>query len=112
MNSSNNIQNISQFIEVIKAFEGQIDNRPSHNFVFRGQADGSKDLLPKIYRAEYSDLRPSDEKAIIRRFTQQACQYVTDANPDADYLRWMGYAQHFCVPTRLLDWSLNPLIAL
>jgi hypothetical protein len=78
---------------------------------FRGQANSSWTLQPSIYR--FSGFQ--------RYQTVNYERHVLDAKPPAplpplthtEYpLEWLMVSQHYGVPTRLLDWSTDILIAL
>lgn len=75
---------------------------------FRGHADAGWKLTPKLYRPEY---RGADENEIRHEFKSRALQLIQGRLP-ADEWEWYFLMQHYGVPTRLLDWTENPLIAI
>lgn len=81
--------------------------------IYRGVKDESYLLKPEIgrYKKKGSSL-PIDEKeerTILRLFKDQAIPYLT-FRPETEW-EWLAIARHHGVPTRLLDWTRNPLIA-
>jgi len=85
------------------------DQHGSAHWLFRGVADAAKhQLTPKIGRnpARYS---VAAEKVLFAIFRRRAPQFISTATlTDWDLL---AIAQHHGLPTRLLDWTKNPLIA-
>jgi hypothetical protein len=80
---------------------------------FRGHDDFSYKLAPSLFRHP-TKTQPKDvfslEKDLFSRFKQRSIPFLQEpAGSDLDYLFVM---QHFGVPTRLLDWTENPFIAL
>lgn len=74
---------------------------------YRGHGKDSWPLLPAFYR--YNPPRRS-EHALLTKFRQSATMLVE--RPASDSFDWMFLMQHYGVPTRLLDWSESPLVAL
>jgi hypothetical protein len=93
-----------------------IEDRQSqapHSLWYRGCGSASHSLLPSLYRhpkmktAEtFADL----EKQLMTRFRQRSIPYHNRSL--ADDWDALFFMQHYGVPTRLLDWTENPLIAL
>jgi len=80
-------------------------------YFFRGISNEEYELTPKIGRQKNNIFGyHSKEENIFKRFKNQARQYLS-FTPENDW-EWLVIAQHHGLPTRLLDWSSNPLVAL
>ncbi len=75
---------------------------------FRGQKCWQWGLSPKLYRKPY---RGADENEIRLEFQSQGIQPIPGRTP-SDKWDWYFLMQHHNVPTRLLDWTENSLVAL
>lgn len=87
-------------------------------FFFRGQSKTEFQLEPGLFRKRVLDERRrvgmyprSLERIIIDEFISESCIYKPEIRQD-DFLSWMEIAQHHGLPTRLLDLTSNPLVAL
>ena len=78
--------------------------------VFRGHSKGWWKLLPSLLRYEYIRRNQYVESNIINEFKRFANPHIL--SEPSDLLEWIALAQQHGVPTRLLDWTENPLIAL
>ena len=78
-------------------------------FAFRGQSDGRWRLVPAIDRASTLGAR-ANENALLDAF-KAATRPLLRAVPANDW-DWLALAHYSGIPTRLMDWSRNPLVAL
>ena len=80
-------------------------------WVFRGHSDQAYQLRPSVGRGGHTSA--SDEKyeqSVFRVFQREAATYL-NPTPESRW-EWLAVAQHHGLPTRLLDWSHNPMVAL
>jgi len=83
---------------------------PKSTYWFRGHSNKEYKLLPSIFRPSksnnesyYDESELLDE--LVRRFPKIRGEHTST-------LELLTYAQHYGIPTRLLDWTENLLVAL
>lgn len=101
------IQTVQEFIELIDKVK--MNNKNSAELLFRGQSI-DRPLLPKLARLKLNGNITNVEKLILEEF-KRGILPLTEFKPEN---KWdlLALAQHHGLPTRLLDWTYNALIAL
>lgn len=120
------VKSLDDFLEVIQSIQQEEDT-----LWYRGQEDASYMLIPKVMRNMRAikdqfgrDLNPHevnfsnkgelvlfpDYVKMLDLFKKKAEGYL-QIEP-RDNFEWLFLAQHYGLPTPLLDWSTDPLVAL
>jgi len=95
------VRSVSDLIKFLK------EDRPEKEPLwFRGQADAAWSLLPSLARSGGIDV----ELTLFKRFKQNALPFMMQ-RPETEW-EWLFVMQHHGLPTRLLDWTESPLVAL
>jgi len=94
-------------IDSIDDFHKRLENyRKSSWFKFRGQSESTWQLIPKAGRPPYTNVNDVD---IYKHWKRRAVAHL-DKEFKSDW-EFLAIAQHTGLPTRLLDWTHNPLAA-
>ncbi len=103
--------NITSTEELIK----NINELPNH-YLYRGQADAQWKLessLERIIGEKWSDKEAQKfEEYSLKQFKSKFHLYDRENIQPESKLAWLSLMQHYGVPTRLLDFSESPYVAL
>lgn len=94
-----------------QTFHDLVQGYSTTRHIFRGVVDAEFKLLPKLGRPgmKFRGTTPIVEQEMLRLFKDFATPYLPNHNLSSWEL--LAIAQHHGLPTRLLDWSRNPLVA-
>jgi len=98
-------------------------DRFDDTWAFRGHTDAAWDLETSLDRATILHYRTklssgtyrraaSHEKWMLDEFQKRAHQYLSHLPSGDEVIDWLALMQHYGAPTRLLDWTRSPYVAL
>jgi hypothetical protein len=105
-----------KFVDSLKGYISLVERlrvKQKIQLWYRGCGKASYDLKPSLYRHQQSRMIEDIlvlEKDLIARFRQRSIPFHSRVLTDP--WEWLFLMQHYGVPTRLLDWSESPLMAL
>lgn len=85
------------------------------NYWFRGVGNSNHSLIPSIFRHKTSSTKiefSALESDLNATFRMRAFPYADSYKWQNDIWAQLFFMQHYRIPTRLLDWSGSPLVAL
>jgi hypothetical protein len=105
------ITDLKDIHDIINDLDGKMRGRVKRNDLlyqiwFRGQKNYNWELTPGIFR---DDDNFTIESKYIELFKREYPSLNDICSTEVD---WLSHMQHYGIPTRLLDWSENILIAL
>lgn len=101
------IRNLSDALKAIKEAHKTLGNR----LFWRGHADESWKIQAEVFRPK-QDGNNYNELSLINNFRAEAESRYSKCPQFDDLAGWLILARHYGLPTRLLDWTKNPLVAI
>jgi len=113
-------------IKTWKEFESEVEKLTYRRWVFRGQSDSTWGIKSSLFRLfedfqaifrEYKGrkrkfAKDKHERLLIEKFQSSAHLYIDYLPEINDLLEWCAIMQHYGAPTRFIDVTFSPFIAL
>lgn len=108
------VRSVTEYLGFLESLGWMGEPRAHVRSWFRGQADARWRLEPAVYRPGFIDAggereRLKKERQMAQDFSVRSGTLISRPLTDVD--RYF-LQQHFGMPTRLLDWTASPLVAL
>lgn len=102
------LERVKQLPEVWDLTSGAERPGEERRLWFRGHQDAAWKLTPRLYRQPFAG---AEESEIRQEFQRRAPLSIPGRLPINKW-EWYFLMQHYGAPTRLLDWTENPLVAM
>src|SRR5215471_11898925 len=112
LSEANPVTNLASFLKTIKKIRShwredrEVTSRgDSKELWYRGQSNAVWGLTPSRWRKQYVE----EIEAEMRLAFESAGRQLVSADSQRDKWGWYFLMAHYGAPTRLLDWTVNPL---